>query len=97
VKVAVPVCVEEVEEVDVTVALVPAVAVPLAPEAVVPAVPELVAVEVLEPVPEPWVSTPAAGRPGSVTSIYEAPWEPGSASTASAAVHFAASSVPSPK
>jgi hypothetical protein len=41
--------------------------------------------------------TPAAGRFGSVTSMYAAPAEPGAASTVSAAVHFADSSVAGPK
>jgi hypothetical protein len=36
-----------------------------------------------------WVPAPAAARTGSVTSMYEAPAEPLSASTALAASHFA--------
>jgi hypothetical protein len=40
---------------------------------------------------------PAAGRCGSVTSMYEAPLEPGSARTAETAIHFEASSPASPK
>jgi hypothetical protein len=51
------------------------------------------AVLVVDP-PEP---APAAGRRGSVTSMYVAPREPGSASTSSAARHFAAASLLSPK
>jgi hypothetical protein len=37
------------------------------------------------------VPAPAAGRDGDVTSMYDAPAEPGDASTATAERHFAAS------
>jgi hypothetical protein len=43
------------------------------------------------------VPPPAAGRSGSDTSMYTAPAEVGSASTATAAVHFAGSRCESPK
>jgi hypothetical protein len=42
-------------------------------------------------------SAPAAGRSGSVTSMYEAPADPASASTAVAAIHFAERRLALPK
>jgi hypothetical protein len=54
-----------------------------------------------EPVEEAFVDpfdpAPAAGRSGSVTSMYSAPADPGSARTAAAADHFAARRLVSPK
>ena len=43
------------------------------------------------------VPVPAAGRWGSVASMYEAPLEPASARTAATAIHFEARPLPSPK
>jgi hypothetical protein len=74
--------------------LVPSVEVPT-DEA--PLVDEPLLVELPSAVLWPSLPAPAAGRCGSVTSMYSAPADPGSPSTAEAAIHFRESSVASPK
>jgi hypothetical protein len=78
-----------VAAVDVTVAAAGGVADPVVEAAPEPAA-ALVAEPALEPEADgpPAVPAPATGCAGSVTSMYNAPAEPGSASTATAASHF---------
>jgi hypothetical protein len=72
-----------------------AVAVTGVPAAVAAALDWLAAVaDVAAEAPE---TPPATGRPGSLTSMYEAPADPASVRTADAAIHFAAREPASPK
>ena len=85
--------------------LLPEAAAPLLPEAPAPVLPEApVAPVESDDAEEPLAlaellgtPAPAAGRIGSVTSMYAAPAEPGSASTALAAIHLARALDASPK
>jgi hypothetical protein len=80
--------------------LVAEASVALVPDAVLSAVAppdEALSVVVLPAVLWPSLPAPAAGRSGSVTSMYTAPADPGSPSTSEAAIHFCTSRLVSPK
>src|SRR5437588_388472 len=94
-----------VEVLDEAGAALRAVAVTVLPFAGELVVPELLATPgvapwvalAVAPGPERGPAAPAAGRYGSLTSMYCAPAEPGSARTCDAAVHLAAACEESPK
>jgi hypothetical protein len=76
---------------------VPAAEVPLATTPVAELLDEELLAEPLSAVLWPSLPEPAAGRWGSVTSMYTAAADPESPRTSEAAIHFCESSVASPK